>query len=248
MNIALIDDMPQVLTHTRKLIQQFADSNNIDFSITCYSGSEELLADFTPHKYSILFMDIYMDGLPGIEAAQQIRRQDESCLIVFLTSSSDHLPQAFRCHAFDYLQKPVTQTDISRVLQDALRLMQTDIQYLEFTHNRQTVRIPHSEIISILSDDHRTVVTDNKGGRYDPLISFSKLTADLENESRFRQINRGILVNMDYISGFDSNLCILSNGQKLPVSTRRLSRIRQQWEDYTFASIRHKMAERRLHS
>lgn len=248
MNIALIDDMPQVLTHTRKLIQQFADSSNIDFSITCYSSSEELLADFTPYKYSILFMDIYMDGLPSIEAAQQIRRQDESCLIVFLTSSSDHLPQAFRCHAFDYLQKPVTQTDISRVLQDALRLMQTDIQYLEFTHNRQTVRIPHSEIISILSDDHRTVVTDNKGGRYDPLISFSKLTADLENESRFRQINRGILVNMDYISGFDSNLCILSNGQKLPVSTRRLSRIRQQWEDYTFASIRHKMAERRLHS
>ena len=193
-------------------------------------------------------MDIYMDGLSGIEAAQQIRSQDESCLIVFLTSSCDHLPQAFRCHAFDYLQKPVTQTDIFRVLQDALRLMQTDIQYLEFTHNRQTVRIPHSEIISILSDDHRTVVTDNKGGRYDPLISFSKLTADLENESRFRQINRGILVNMDYISGFDSNLCILSNGQKLPVSTRRLSRIRQQWEDYTFASIRHKMAERRLHS
>lgn len=90
--------------------------------------------------------------------------------------------------------------------------MQTDIQYLEFTHNRQTVRIPHSEIISILSDDHRTVVTDNKGCHYDPLISFSKLTADLENESRFRQINRGILVNMDYISGFDSNLCILSNG------------------------------------
>lgn len=148
MNIALIDDMPQVLTHTRKLIQQFADSSNIDFSITCYSSSEELLADFTPYKYSILFMDIYMDGLPGIEAAQQIRRQDESCLIVFLTSSSDHLPQAFRCHAFDYLQKPVTQKDISRVLQDALRLMQTDIQYLEFTYNRQTVRIPHNEISS----------------------------------------------------------------------------------------------------
>ena len=55
MNIALIDDMPQVLTHTRKLIQQFADSSNIDFSITCYSSSEELLADFTPHKYSRLF-------------------------------------------------------------------------------------------------------------------------------------------------------------------------------------------------
>ena len=57
MNIALIDDMPQALTHTQELIRQFASSCNMDFSITCYSSSEELLADFTPHKYSILFID-----------------------------------------------------------------------------------------------------------------------------------------------------------------------------------------------
>nr|WP_294524814.1 LytTR family DNA-binding domain-containing protein [uncultured Blautia sp.] len=246
MNIALIDDMPQALTHTQELIRQFASSCNMDFSITCYSSSEELLADFTPHKYSILFIDIYMDGLTGIEAAQQIRLQDDSCLIIFLTSSNDHLPQAFRCHAFDYLQKPATQEDISRVLRDAMRLLRTEIQYLEFTCSRQTIRVPYTEIVSILSDDHRTIVTDHKGNRYDPLIGFSKLTAPLENESRFCLINRGILVNMDYISGFDSNLCILSGGQKLPVSTRRISKIRQQWEDYTFSSIRRKMTERSL--
>ena len=215
MNIALIDDMPQALTHTQELIRQFASSCNMDFSITCYSSSEELLADFTPHKYSILFIDIYMDGLTGIEAAQQIRLQDDSCLIIFLTSSNDHLPQAFRCHAFDYLQKPATQEDISRVLRDAMRLLRTEIQYLEFTCSRQTIRVPYTEIVSILSDDHRTIVTDHKGNRYDPLIGFS-------------------------------NLCILSGGQKLPVSTRRISKIRQQWEDYTFSSIRRKMTERSL--
>ena len=248
MNIALIDDMPQALTHTQELIQQFSSSCNMDFSITCYSSSEELLADFTPHKYALLFIDIYMDGLTGIEAAQQIRRQDDSCLIVFLTSSNDHFPQAFHCHAFDYLQKPVTQEDISRVLRDALRLLQAEIQYLEFTCSRQAIRIPYTEIVSILSDDHRTIITDHKGNRYDPLIGFSKLTSSLENESRFCLINRGILVNMDYISSFDNNLCVLSGDQRLPVSMRKLSKVRQQWKDYTFSSIRRQMTERRLHT
>ena len=107
----------------------------------------------------------------------------------------------------------------------------------DYNHIANVLRMKVGEqfSVSILSDDHRTIVTDHKGNRYDPLIGFSKLTAPLENESRFCLINRGILVNMDYIRAIEDGICILQDNSQYPVKIRELTQINQAISDYRFS-------------
>ena len=133
MNIAVVDDMPDEIRSVRTLLKEYAAVNQLETEIVSFSSAEEFLKSYKPLLYTIVFMDIYMDGMTGTEAAERIRQTDGSIIIIFLTTSEDHRADAFHCHAYDYLIKPVTQESLFRTMDDILRLQTvTDRQKLFF--------------------------------------------------------------------------------------------------------------------
>ena len=90
---------------------------------------------FTAHSYDIIFMDIFMDGMDGVETAEQIRKFDSHVILIFLTSSQDHMKNAFSCHAFDYVEKPVDLEQITNCLLDALKIIPNKDQFFSFLYN-----------------------------------------------------------------------------------------------------------------
>ena len=108
MNIAITDDNPKDREKIIRILSEYALSNHMELSVSEYGNAGEFLTGYRPLLYSAVFLDIYMDGISGIEAAQKIRETDRDALIVFLTTSEDHMPDAWRLHAFEYVVKPVT--------------------------------------------------------------------------------------------------------------------------------------------
>ena len=101
--IAIVDDQAQ----TRKLLRQDLLVRVPDgASIACFDGGEAFLSGFTPGDDALVFLDICMEGMNGIEVAQRVRKRSARCLIVFLTSSKEYAFDAFPIHPFDYLVKP----------------------------------------------------------------------------------------------------------------------------------------------
>ena len=126
MNIAIVDDIPRELSRISQILNEYGEEHNIPIDINTFQSGEELLTDYRPLQYTLIFMDIYMDGMTGVDVARSIRESDNETLIVFLTTSEDHTFDALNVHAYEYIIKvPEDETlrsDIFRTLDDVIVL------------------------------------------------------------------------------------------------------------------------------
>ena len=82
MNIALVDDNESEMIQLRDFLSQFEKQNGLSFSVDYFSSGELFLESFAEYKYSIIFIDVFMDGINGAETARLIREKDQFYLFV----------------------------------------------------------------------------------------------------------------------------------------------------------------------
>lgn len=112
LRLAICDDLPEEREALLALLEQ------APIATVCaqFASSEELLEAFRPGGFELLLMDIYMDGMTGVEAVRKIREMDETIPIAFTTTSTEHTLESYRLSVLKYLEKPVRQKDINDLL------------------------------------------------------------------------------------------------------------------------------------
>ena len=239
MRIALVDDSPEARSQLEQLISEYSSANGLDLTAESFSDPVPLVSSYSPYQYAAIFLDIYMDSMSGLDAAAEIRKADRNIAIIFLTSSAEHRPDAFRFHAFDYLTKPVDRSRLFGMLDDLFhRQDETDLNRFSFTENRVQYSLPITDIVSVQSSAHYVEITDINGKKHRPRMNFSEASDALSAYDCFLNLMRGILVNMDHVTGFSQDACILSTGVRLPVSTKRSRELETIWKNYKFTKIR----------
>lgn len=238
MNIALVDDEDEYLNMIIKYCRKFGTQNNLCFELSGFKDGKAFLKDFEKGSYSLVFMDIYMAGMSGIETARRLREKDSECILIFLTYSQDFMPDAFSCHAFEYITKPFTEERVLQVLQDVLKVIHPVSRFIEIVSERKTIPVFLADVMSAVSDGHYLVI-----GLTDGTFLRSRMTTgdflELTGcDSRFLSVNKGIILNADYISEVENNCCILENGDKFPIRIRNRLQIEQAVRDYNFRKIR----------
>lgn len=242
MKIALVDDEQKCLYEMTRLISDFATQHSIQMEIVPFSNGESFLEAFQDGGFSAVFMDIYMDGMDGVAAALKMRRLDNKCVLVFLTSSMDFMPDAFSCHAFEYITKPFSPQRIFQVLTDILEVLPPLQKYIEVISDRKTIQIFLDEVISIATDAHYLdicLTSERKLRCRMTMKDFLELT---DGDARFLPVNKGITINADYILEFEDSCCILENGTHFPIRVRDRLKIEQAAQDYNFRKIRERQA------
>ncbi len=238
MKIALVDDDAACLSEMEKLCHAFAVREQRAVETVRFLSAEAFLAAPPESGFSLVFLDIYMDGLSGVEAARLLREVDSRCLIVFLTSSAEHMPEAFACHAFEYVTKPFTPERIEDVLRDAFRLTPDDASYIEIGTGRRSVRVLLEQIVSVSTDGHYLDIGLTDGRTLRPRMTMAEFLDDTGRDARFLIVNKGVALNAEYISDFENNCCILENGARFPIRLRDKLQIEQAVLDYHFDSLR----------
>ena len=159
-------------------------------------------------------------------------------------SSEDHMGDAFSVHAFDYLLKPLNQDRLFTCLDDSMKLLPKPEEYLSFTSNGLEMRLFYGNIVVLQVSGHSTVLIDSTGKECSVYSAFSVFTKPLMEDSRFLLVSRGVLINMDFISGFTAKTCKLQNGLTVPITIRKQKMLEQAWHNYTFSRLHHQAAER----
>ena len=114
MRIAICDDEKNIRELiANKVAKQYPDAEIIFFQ----SGEELLLVD---ESIDILFLDIQMSGIDGMETARELRKKDKSVILVFVTAVEEYVFQAFDVGAFNYIVKPIDDGKFSDVLHRAV--------------------------------------------------------------------------------------------------------------------------------
>ncbi|MCI8506321.1 MAG: response regulator transcription factor [Lachnospiraceae bacterium] len=238
MKIALVDDEQVCLDEMTTLCQEFGRKHCCQIETISFTGGEAFLEAFEVEQFSAVFMDIYMDGMDGIAAAANMRALDNQCILVFLTSSTDFMPEAFSCHAFEYITKPFSPERVSKVLTDILKVFPQAQKYLEVASGRKTVRLLFDKIAFVITDAHYLNIGLTDGTTLRSRMTMPEFMEQTGKDERFLLVNKGITVNADYILGFENNCCLLENGTQLPIRVRDRLKIEQAAHDYHFCKIR----------
>lgn len=213
--IALCDDEEIQSTYLEKIIESYMISRELGFDIDIYNSGESLLRAIENQGlvYQIIFLDIEMGKMNGIELAKKIRMNDQQVLLNYVTSYDNYTLQSFEVSPFRYLLKPIDEKQIYSLLDAGIEKISTDNQYLFVKSNRIQYQVRYEQIIMITSEKGRKIRIVLSNGQ-DDIVYYGKikdLVASL-NGSIFVQINYGTIVNLNYVERIEENVIHLLNG------------------------------------
>ena len=240
MNLAIVDDEEREIGRLVDVIRSYIEESGVELSIDTFHSAEEILAVFHPYAYTAIFMDIYMEGRDGVDAAGEILDIDPSAKIIFLTSSDERMPDAFSIHAYDYIAKPAQKERIFRVMDDVMmrETKLSEVSRFHFISNRAEVSLPYPDIMLVRTNGRKQEIVDRNETIYETSTLFTDISRELMQDNRFLLLLRGILVNMDYVARIRDEICELKNGQTLQVNVKRSAEIAETWQNYKLESIR----------
>ena len=237
MRIAVIDDTPQdrkaAIALAKEYFSQRKEYEKIQIYFDEYNSGEAFLKSYIKGVYDILFLDIYMMSLTGIDIARQISFSDENCHIIFFTSSEEHYPESYEVHAKGYVTKPLKESTFAFCNAMDYVMKQLSLQYSGITVflNGQEVFCKFKEILYFEVNNRKLYFhlfdkTFETSGKY---LDYSQ---ELLKDTRFLECYRNLIINMDYIQKYDENNFLLKNNEKLPISRRKKQMVLNQYIKY----------------
>ncbi len=217
--IAVCDDIPIECADIAKQIETILKQSNTDFMIKKFFGGLELIQ--SRESFDIIFLDIKMPNINGMELAKQIRKQGRQSLIIFITSASEYVFDAFDVEAFQYLLKPIQTDKLKNVLEKATKKMQIDanIDFLMISANSQIQKVFLKEILYIESIGRIAKIHCNNG----TLETYEQIgiLEDKLSDKFFFRCHKCFLVNLNFVDAFNKTEVRLENGEKIMLAKRR---------------------------
>lgn len=217
--IAVCDDEVEISEELTAVIEKVMSDINEKVKICSFTNGYDMLESHI--KFSLIFLDIEMPQLNGIETAQKIREIDSRVSIVYVTNYHDYMRNAYRVHAFDYIEKPIKYESIYTVICDYLKTVSSSTNdVIEFTTEAsEKILLNANEIITIMCGYKRrtvVVITTEKEYIFNGMIT--KIYEALD-EREFFMPNRSCIINISMVKSFKRNENIIMNdGQDISLS------------------------------
>lgn len=233
LKIAICED----LAEDRDKLLDILNKSNFACEMSVFTCGEDFLAGYQLRSYDLIFFDIYMDGMTGIEAATELRKIDADVTIVFTTTSLEYALESYRLEALKYIEKPVTARSIIPILQSTYQqkkfaptlimrtkpqetqVVLTDILYLEQNGAKYQVRLIDGQVIT----------------------APGKLSAIMEqlDERSFYHCHKSFIVNFSFVKRINKELLMFEMVQGAAVHIRRdgFWKTKRAYEAFLFGSM-----------
>ena len=199
MRVAIIDDVMQEAEDTKTLVlSRDAASNTIIFS----SGTEFVQAYKDKHDFDVIFLDIEMHGLDGLETARAIREYDQQVVIVFTTRMAQYAVAGYEVDAISYLVKPISAESFSLAWRKIERIISSRADvHIALVTTDGNLYVKTSDIYYMEVRSHKLYYYTAHG----VLTAWNSLKAaftQVEN-SNFALISRYNVVNLAHVNKYD---------------------------------------------
>lgn len=182
------------------------------------------------------FLDIFMEGISGVETAKRIRIADPNALLIFVSSSSDFYRESYDLYAFNYLIKPLTGDKLTEVLRRVIQHLGKDTnQVIRFSFNNILHTVRFSQILYLTSDKHIVKIHLING---ETLKSYGKMddfVAQLPGEV-FLRCHQSYIINLKHVTAMTTDEFILGH-VKIPVSRKYSVQAREKYREFMFADF-----------
>ena len=232
MKIAICDNDTVFSNKLKHILYVYCNKRNLDLYVETFESGEELL--LSQSKYLLIFIEYSLSGINGLETVEKLRKRNNNTKIIFTTSNTQFIFEAFRVETYRFLTKPIAEKSIHIILDD-----------LFFTTNKHfplwisdgctTYCIDTSEIFYLEADNKHCFVHLKND-----VILCKKTMARVFSalpKTYFQKINRSFIVNLKHINKYNTESVFLKNGDGLHITRSHYKNFKENYIDYSNPTI-----------
>ncbi|MDE5728595.1 MAG: LytTR family DNA-binding domain-containing protein [Clostridia bacterium] len=236
--IAIVEDEPAASEALKSMIKKFGAEHapSADFEVAEFSDAETFLHNF--REYEVIFLDIQMGGMSGMDAAREIRKRNEEVLIVFVTNMAQYAVESYEVEAYDFILKPLSYGNFFMKFRRILKKIahSSNEDFCTLTTRFETRKVKIKDIVYVESCNHN-LIFHVVGGEEVRITgnTLSKWESKLE-PYYFIRCNSGFLVNLKYVSAVRGEY-VETDGQQLHISRSRRQSFMAAFAKYVGGSV-----------
>lgn len=235
MYIAICDDLPEELDRVSTILERWQNEKKAPLRYRRFTNAMDLLDAMGEERFDLYLLDIMMPGMSGLDAAAEIRQQDEAADIVFLTSSPGFAYESYGVRALDYLLKPVQKERLQALLDRLLLREQKPAEGLTLKCGTTFVRVLFSQLSYVEVSGKHLYFNMMDGAVHEVFGTLREYESQLLSRQEFERCHRSYIVNLLQVAELSAAGIRTFSGKTLPVSRGLYSKIQKSYMNLLFA-------------
>lgn len=217
---AIVEDEQPAYQTLKEYLERFGKENNVEFSITHYSEGLSFLEEC--EGYDLVFMDIELPNLNGMDIATKLREKDTRVALIFVTNMVQYAIRGYSVDAIDYVLKPIQYNRFYSLMMKVSRVISLNQEKeLVLKTSSGVKKVSLSTLLYIQITDHLLIYkTDNE--EYEVWGSLANAEKELPGEM-FCRCNNSTIINLKQVTSFDKE-CVYLTKKKIAVTVSRSRR------------------------
>ncbi len=232
---AIVEDNDEIRDYIKNTLAQSFNDSNVPVAFDTFSSGDRFLSMYEDHyHYDVIFLDIEMPGINGIDLCRKIRQMTPEALVIFISNKEELVFQTFEVQPFRFIRKSAYKESLPRLtaaIIEKWNAVSNDMIYIEEAGSKSLFSFSVSQIMYIEAQRKlcRIVTTTGETSIQMKLMDAEEMLKD----RKFIKIHRSYVVNSKYIAGIGRTSVILRNKEELPVSRGKSEEIKQLYLMYT---------------
>lgn len=182
-------------------------------------------------KPVLIFLDIYMNHMDGIEAAKKLRKAGIKTSILFTTSSQEHALEAFQVHADGYLHKPFDYEDFKHAMSKVSNQLHTEYKTVEIRVDRMSRKFRVRDICFVETDNHGVQIhcLDNI---YRAAVTMEGMKEVIGEEASFVMCGRSYMINLAHVESIEGENIYMEDKEMISIPVRLRKQMKEQYHQY----------------
>lgn len=217
MKIAIIEDFKVDSSNLADLIGDYFLHENTSFEIQSFISAEDFFVSW-PLDLDIIFIDIQLDRMNGIEAALKIRETNERVVIIFVTNNPQYSLAGYSVEALDYLLKPVSRDFLQNILTKAIRRLGSSTRKYLTIYNKDGYFVVNPMDVNYVEFQNRKIIIHTNSGPITYLRTLQYMEEQLPKT--FFRCHNAFLINLNAVESVQGQNVIVA-GKMIPISKHR---------------------------
>lgn len=214
LRVALVEDSREEADALRGHLERYGRAKDIGMTVACFANAMEFMD--ARQVYDLVFLDIDLPGISGMELAGLIRTYDAEVALIFVTNLAQFAVRGYEVNALDFVLKPVSYFNFAMRMDKVMRLMRRKSDgHVVVETREQTHVVAFDDLVYVAVSNHklsfRVRGVDGLLGSRGSLKVMEARLAD----GPFVLISSSCLVNMNYVRSYRGTSLLLTNGEEL---------------------------------
>lgn len=215
--IGICDDHAAVCNELEQIALKLQKNISEPMDIDVFYSGEDLLKSIREEgAYDLIFLDIELGRINGVEVGHIIRdeMEDYTTKIVYISSKNTYYKELFDVQPLHFLQKPLEEEKVIHDIKLAIKITQKENKHFSFKISKQNFKIPIRDILYFESVKREVRLVTGKAS-YTFYANFTEILSRLPDI--FFQSHRSFIVNYEQITQFRNDELVLTSGEHIPI-------------------------------